>query len=419
MQSHYTPVDENLRDIQPFSNVDLTADILAYTAGIVDADGCFKINQSKTTYSLQFSMSQSLKGVAALQYIHHHFGGSINLQLEEEGNNQRAYTFSFNGEDVIKFAKIIHDHLLLKKREAIQVLEFPLGNMHIIPIIANNIHSDEHLEFENLKLCSAYFGKHLAFQKSEQIKYNDWNIQKKLNRAQVDAVHQKRKTLMLNLQNLKVTPHSSIAQHVKPSMAYFGGLFDGDGRLSTHGLNGQNHSVNQKSIEICQLYKRTFGGTISQRTADGVFVWEIYTGAEDFFKAIAPFVVGKKKQVDLISNMKPGEAMDVSVALRELKGKGKPATPKMDRYKESITQSQDQNEKKLKILPKGVFRNDCKNPYRAQIQHDKKIYIIGQYASPDEAHQEFMKVKRMIINNKANDFAIDLSHLSLSSVRKK
>ncbi len=412
MTEKYKNIDYNLRPLKHVISYDhISQDVLSYTAGLTDADGCFKINQRKT-YSLQFSLCQSLKGVSALHFIYDHFGGSINLQIEENGNNQRAYCFSLNGEDMFKFTKAIVDYLILKKREAIKILDFPLDNLHVIPISATKKETNECLDFQNLKKCIEFFGKHLAFQKRDEIIHSDWVIRKKLNRSQIDAITDKRRSLMLQIQQMKNVDHDLIPADIKPTLAYFGGMFDGDGRFSTHGFSGQNHSVNQKSVEICQLYRRTFGGTVCKRNSDGCFVWEIYTGAKDFFLKIAPYVIGKKKQVDLIMNMQPGESMDISIALRDLKGKGCPATSKMDRHKTAPTH------KKVKALPQGVFKNECKKPFRAQVQHDKKVYIIGQYATPDEAHQKFMEVKRMIIASKAADLLPDLSHLSLSSVKK-
>lgn len=176
----------------------------------------------------------------------------------------------------------------------------------------------------------------------------------------------------------------------------------------------QHHNIKQNSSPICDLYKRNFGGKVTQAKS-GIYSWDIHTGADDFLKRIAPYVHGKKKQVDLIMNMKPGEGEKVHAMLRELKGKGNPKTAKIDRYNAG-----EAKEYTVKELPRGVFRKKLGDPLRVQLQYKKKVYVLGIFEENEvaEASALFLRVKRYVTECEANDVEVDLSQYRVSQTRK-
>ena len=394
-------LDPYLRPVKRFECGDVTLDAVHYAAGLTDADGCFNVQVRPQLVSLQFTMSQSLKGIEALIYLYDILGGSILLQLPGDAKNQRAYSWVLNGQDAFNYVALIAPHLLLKKREALRFLDFPTDNLHIIPIIAKHTKTATTLEFKTLKDCQTHFGKHLAFQKREQIYWQDWIIQKSLSKDEVDNIRSERLQIAKDLQKFKKETHDDIDASTKPNTAYLAGFFDGDGTIDTFGKFGQHHQVTQKSIAICNLYKRLFGGTVGKH--DCGFAWNIYDGAAEFLEEMSPFIIGKKRQVDLVLSMKSGEGEKTHALLREMKGKGKMKTARIDRFNSGAGPSFTA----VKDLPKGVFRSshDPDQIY-VQIQHKKRVYVLKVFRMIDLhlAVALYKETKKSIRTN--NDFEI-------------
>ncbi len=392
-------VDPYLRDIKTVDYSEVDENAVQYAAGLTDADGSFKCNfNGKTNLSLQFSLSQSLKGMGALIYIHDNFGGSINLQLEGDEKNQRAYSWTLNGEDAKRFARLIVDHLLLKKREAVRFIEFPNQNLHVIPITAENATTGEVLVFDTIKACAAHFGRAtFSFQKVEAIKLGLWMIKKTLSKKDIEEIMAKRLQIAEDLKRFKNEVHADIPVDFVPSIPYVASFFDGDGTVDAFGKFGQRHSINQASVAICDLFQRNFGGKVLQ--TKNIFRWQIHDGADEFLKQVAPFVIGKKQQVDMVLAMKPGEGEKVHAALRHLKGKGNMATAAIDRYVAGGSQFTA-----TKVFPKGVFQDKAQNPniVFVQIQYKKKVYRLKDFHIDDldQATELYKKTKRAIRMNK-------------------
>lgn len=397
-------------------NVDINA--LQYIAGFIDSDGCFLIQKKGKieSYNCIITIGQAEKGIDALYYIYENIGGSVRVHVyrEETDNNQTSYSWYICGNDAVIFANMIIPFLILKKREASIFIKFPIMDIHVIPIIATNTKTGEKKEYETLKICSKAFNySNFAFKKRDKIIYNDWEIKKKFNKDEIENIQNIRKDLYQKLQEIKTKPHEPIPDTIEVSDAYFAGFFDGDGRFNTNGKSAQNHSITQKYPEICKLFQKTFGGTVCYCKSKNQWNWEIYTGAADFVRRIAPYIVGKKKQAELILNMKAGESSKVHAELRDMKGKGKMKTPEID----SINGGNPQYTTPVRELPKGVFRKNS-TEYRAQIQHNKKIYNLGVFTDINQAHQKYLEVKNGISMAKVNKEEYDMSQYHLSTTKR-
>lgn len=187
---------------------------------------------------------------------------------------------------------------------------------------------------------------------------------------------------------------------------------DGEITFDTSKRFVQHHTINQASRPICDLFRRNFGGRVNQ-VESGIFYWGIHTGADDFLKRIAPYVFGKKKQVDLIMDMKPGEGEKVHAELRKLKGKGNPKTAKIDRYN-----SGNGIKYTIKELPRGVFQD--RNKLRVQLQYKMKVYHLGRFEGDEieEAKELYLKVKRHIVQSEAAGNVPDFSAYQLSGIKR-
>ena len=334
-------VAQTVRPARVVSFDGVSQDVLDYAAGLVDADGELQI------YSV--AVSQAQKGVACLHFMHDHFGGRVVALPHKDGeNHQQAYEWQIFGEGApCEFARRIVGSLLLKKREALVLIEY--GGLH------------------------------------------------KRAKAARDAACERIKAL-------KHVPHDSVPESVKPTDAYFGGFVDGEGCLDTHGQTSQHHTISQSHRPICDVLERRFGGTTCWSAARRAYYWSIHTFADKFLKTIAPYVVGKRAQVHLILAMKPGEAMDVHCQLRELKGNIGRATPKIDRH---LAGNGRVYVRPPKVLPMGVH-NSNGGKFTAMLGHNSKSHQLGTFDTVEEALAQYEKHKVLVEASKRDGTVVDL-----------
>jgi hypothetical protein len=268
------------------------------------------------------------------------------------------------------------------------------------------------LGFPTLKECSVHLGRHLIFDGKTKIITQGWEIKKSLSEDEIKDIMTLRSKMFDEIKKLKTIPHDPIPAEFTPTDAYFGGFFDGDGRFDTHGKSGQRHTVVQKYPEICNLFKQTFGGTMYFCSGKNAYAWDIHTGADEFLRRIAPHIVGKKKQADMILAMKPGDATKTHAALSKLKGKGAGAI-----YDKNTGVEGGATFTPVRDLPKGVF-NEHGRHFVAQIQYEKKIYKLGKFKNPEDAHELYMRVKKDITMSKANGKTMDMSAYNVSTTKR-
>lgn len=146
------------------------------------------------------------------------------MQLEGDEKNQRAYQWVLNGQAAVDYAKLVSKYLLLKKREALRFIEFPVQSLRIIPIIAKNLNTGEELTFDTLKECKEHFGASLAFKNRDIFIWQDWEIRKSLTETEIQELKDQRQAIFEDLRDFKEKPHDEIPLDVKPSDAYFGGF---------------------------------------------------------------------------------------------------------------------------------------------------------------------------------------------------
>ena len=322
-----------LRKVIAFDNA--SRDVIDYAAGLMDADGKFQTDI--------ISVSQAQKGVACLHFMYDNFGGQIVALPHKDGrNHQQAYEWQIFGDDLRAFARCIVGSLLLKKREALAIIDY-----------------------ETLP-----------------------KLEKKAARE--------------HLKSLKHIPHDPIPENIMPSDAYFGGFSDGEVMLDSHGQRSQHHTINQLHKPICDLFARRFGGNTCWSSANNIFVWSINTFAGSFLSTIAPFIVGKKAQVDLILAMKPGDGNDVHCKLRDLKSNIGFPTPKIDRHLAGHSSFVNPP----KQLPMGVHPSNDK--FIAILAHDKVQHNLGSFDTVAEASAMYDKYKHLVEAEKRGGPKVDL-----------
>ena len=124
------------------------------------------------------------------------------------------------------------------------------------------------------------------------------------------------------LKTLKATPHPAI--HVVPTLPYFAGFFDADGCvvLTKKGLVAAQ--VGQKHRAICDALQKAFAGTVAGCRTRAQFTWAAFgKNGMAFFEAVLPFLVLKKRQVEIVRSYKLSDLSkeDAQLQLCQLKGK--------------------------------------------------------------------------------------------------
>lgn len=106
-----------------------------YLAGFWDGEGCFYIGWQKAKHKdnkklypkAQVLLSQSGEdGLSLLEAIQQQYGGTIYTHLRpgEHRAKKTAYKIWWNKEEAIKLIQILLPHLILKKQQAEEVLQY-------------------------------------------------------------------------------------------------------------------------------------------------------------------------------------------------------------------------------------------------------------------------------------------------------
>lgn len=340
--------DTNTRPFKPFIP-DLSENDLAYLAGMTDADGYIAIAKTPDSHYLNFNLTQSIKGVTAVHFFYDKCGGRVKMVRKKDNKGECTYACIMYGEHVRLFLMSIQPYLVLKKREVDVILEFY--------DIMNERHRDWSIEEDYCKRLSA----------------------------------------------LKHSPHDEISPGTTRTAAYFAGFFDGDGNIDTPYRSSQRHRITQKTEPICQFFREKYGGNVykhhNKTNNNIIYTWEIWEGADEFLRKIAPFVIGKKKQVDLVLNMKPGEAPKTAKLLAELKGGGG-----------RIKENKPVKEYKLPVkqIPPGVVVRP-NNRYQATIGIGKVHHSLGIFDDVESASERCKLVRKLIRQARARNEEPDLS----------
>ena len=415
-------ITENLREYEPRDYTNIPIKHMQYAAGLSDTDGCFQILTGQTP---KFFIGQAEKGIDALHFMYDTFGGRIYLHKEGNENHQTSYDWLLLGRDAVEFAKLIQPYLLIKKREADIFVNFTVGYFENIHIATNN-KTNEVLEFLTALETSRHFTIRLeTIYKKLPLWSGDWYIHKKYSPKEVDAIKKQRKYIDERLRIFKTTPHDDITDDVIPSIPWRAGIFDGEGTFDVKGKSAQHHTITQKYRPLLDLFFRLYGGSVFYVKSNEAFSWTVCTDAKRLLNDIAPYIHGKKKQADLILNMKAGEAPQVHVLLRELKGKFTSTTPQIDAINAGASQlrgGEAVTHTAPKKLPQGVFPNgSAKTHVKAQIQYDKKVYCLGVFENDeaDKAHKLYLKYKDLISIEKRGGAKVDFKDLRYNQRKPK
>jgi hypothetical protein len=413
-------IEFHKRPYKVFDPDKFTIEDVQYAAGLSDTDGCFLIHGSST----KFYIGQAERGMDALHFMHDKFGGAIYLHKRGNEEHQTSFDWTIRGNDAILYANAIIPYLLLKKREAEIFVKYKLGNFTNMALATNSV-TKEIKEFDSIKECTDFFEVKAIRFKNGETHINNWKITKKYTEDELDHLNEERYLIDKQLKKFKKIPHDEISNKIIPSMAWRGGVLDGEATFDTNGKSGQHHSITQKYKPLLELFKRLYGGSLYVNKASNTYAWQVHTEANKMLKDVADHIRGKKKQVELILNMKPGEAPKVHLMLRELKGNHTALTPRIDALKEGahgIRATVTKPHTEPKQLPTGVFKYGKNNDQCiAQIQYDKKVYRLGVFTIGEKqtAHELYIKYKEAISAEKRGGPKVNFEKLEFTERNKK
>ena len=91
---------------------------LAYFAGIIDGEGCFTLRRSKRQRFGALSLQVGNTDVLLMQWIHAHFGGSLNLEQRRQAKHQSVWRWIAASADLETLLQRLIPYLITKKRQA-------------------------------------------------------------------------------------------------------------------------------------------------------------------------------------------------------------------------------------------------------------------------------------------------------------
>lgn len=244
-------------------------DLLEWTGGALDGDGCVMVRKDGR---LVVAVKQAVRGRALLDALLEAFGGKVYAAAApRSAKTQRAEQWQLEGEAASDFCARIAPHTRLKRNQfqlAAGVLPNPAGRADI-------------------------------------------------RKARAD--------IREALQRMKREPHAAIDD--APSVAYAAGIVDTDGCICVGSV-----SVSQKWAAICEWLAREHGGYTYAYAGRQAYDWRLSgPRAVEFVRGIRPHLRVKHAQADLVLGATdPASKRKAAEEMRALKGNQRRAWPPDD-----------------------------------------------------------------------------------------
>ena len=115
---------------------------LAYTAGIIDGEGCILISKarrqkSRSGYVYGLTVSVNSTDEWLCQWLKFSFGGSITLKKHYRENESLLWIWAVRSNQAVAFLKLVLPYLYLKKPQAELAIKFQQGKSygHSLPLL--------------------------------------------------------------------------------------------------------------------------------------------------------------------------------------------------------------------------------------------------------------------------------------------
>lgn len=289
---------------------------LDYAAGNWDGDGCVVIGSN---YNLTVGLDKATKGKEALELFVANFGGKIYSKRAATSSTQQLYEWKLNGPAAMKFILAIKDRVWIKRQQAEVASRFPMALKCQVKAEKDGVvvvHESKTKCANVLGLTESQLRSRLA---PRSAPHNGWKLTE-IKRDDSVVIPQKN-AIDQELRRLKHVPHEPITKPL--TIPYCAGLVDAEGCLSILNAYGSwKLGVPQGSPEILYALQRQFAGSVFvSKTTANRGCWQIYARlARPFLEQCLPYMVEKKKQVELVLAFERGRGLELNALLRELKG---------------------------------------------------------------------------------------------------
>jgi len=104
--------------------------ILAYTAGIIDGEGCLSIHKTHDKRGLDIRERYTNKLIVVstdkpmVDFLKENFGGGISFKKSKNINHLNQYAWQIGGKKAIEIVKLVYPYLIIKKRQADVFIEY-------------------------------------------------------------------------------------------------------------------------------------------------------------------------------------------------------------------------------------------------------------------------------------------------------
>ena len=305
----------------------MNEDDLWYAAGQIDGDGSVGAYGGPATGHgdgiLAVSVGKAENSLHVLKHLQSLFRGRIQKNRDSRQNLQATFSWVLTGQEAVKFCNLIRDYVQLKRPQFQLASSWDARPLKGKPFVL--IHpSEESIYYDSLTALWKDSRFQLTVRQAQKCVlkqvYPESLSDKEWMAVLIDKreISKAKKAIRNLLVDLKRTPHAKIDR--KLPAAYFAGIFDAEGTVCTHGLNGVQVSVSQKYKAICDCFLQHYAGGLTQ--SERLFVWSVSNrkDAFSFIEDILPYSREKKPQLELVLNMPVNRAQQVAKELRKYKG---------------------------------------------------------------------------------------------------
>jgi hypothetical protein len=308
---------------------EVNEDLRWWIGGQLDSDGCVRMCPVN---GLMVRIAKAESGWHCLLWLQRMLKGIVVNSNAETDTKQPMKEWNVRGMAALDFCHNMKAYCHLKRPQVEKACGFVFGELWMAqmrPVASTHVSTGEVRVFAGIAQASrALMGKPSFSSISQNLRgkakrAGQFTWQYLDNPVRLEDAMERRKVLENELVALKRVEHHSISEKLsKPFMA---GFVDGDGCLRVWGSKAQVHSVSQKYVSICDALQRQYGGTVCFNKEKQLYAWYVNKNAQMFLEDVAPFLIEKRKQAELILGMKAGEAKSVAAALSLLKGNKKRA----------------------------------------------------------------------------------------------
>lgn len=286
-----------------------------WIGGQVDADGCVRVCPVNGP---MVRVGKAEKGWSCLEWLQTTLGGAIYKGTRETERHQAQREWCIRGQAALDFCSVIKSYSYLKRPQMEKTMEFPLYGgaiSQLTPVLRTSSCGEETLyaSIKQAAKCNR-IGEHIMFQLLETGSGRNAVWKTLENPITADYVKAKRQELESVLKEMKKTEHTKISGLLQPP--YAAGFADGEACFDIGSIQ-----VGQKYRAICDALQLQYGGRVRKRKDKDAYNWEVYGNkARNCLQDIAPHLIEKREQANLILNLQAGCRAQVKASLRLLKG---------------------------------------------------------------------------------------------------